>query len=60
MSEPLGRARLSVSMAFVLHAAVSGTWAPRVPALKAQADLSDGELGLALFGMAAGLVAGTR
>ena len=56
----LRRARLSVSITFVLHAAVSGTWAPRVPALKAQAGLSDGELGLALFGIAAGLLIGTR
>ena len=56
----LRRARLSVSVTFVLHATVSGTWAPRVPALKAQAGLTDGELGLALFGMAAGLLLGTR
>jgi MFS family permease len=60
LTEPLRRARLSISATFVLHAAVSGTWGPRVPALKAQAGLSDGELGLALFGMAAGLLAGTR
>jgi MFS family permease len=53
-------ARLSISLAFVLHAAVSGTWGPRLPALKADAGLSDGELGLALFGMAVGLLAGTR
>jgi MFS family permease len=58
--EALRRARLSVSLTFGLHAAVSGTWGPRVPGLKAQAGLSDGELGLALFGLAAGLLAGTR
>lgn len=56
----LRHARLSVSAAFLLHAAVSGTWAPRVPALKDQCDLTDGELGLALVGMAAGLLVGTR
>jgi MFS family permease len=60
MTESLRRARRSISMTFLLHAAVTGTWAPRVPALKAQAGLGDGELGLALFGMAAGLLAGTR
>jgi MFS family permease len=54
------RARIGVSSTFLLHAAVSGTWAPRVPALKEQSDLSDGELGLALVGMAAGLLIGTR
>ena len=58
--EHLGRARVSISFTFVMHAAVSGTWAPRVPALKDQAGISNAELGLALFGMAAGLLAGTR
>jgi MFS family permease len=60
MDAALRRARIGVSATFVLHATVSGTWGPRVPALKAQAGLSDGELGLALFGIAAGLLAGTR
>jgi MFS family permease len=59
-TESLGRTRLSISTMFLLHAAVSGTWAPRVPALKAQSHLTNGELGLALLGMAAGLLAGTR
>jgi MFS family permease len=60
VNHELRRARVSVSAAFVLHAGVSGTWAPRVPALKEQSDLTDGELGLALVGMAAGLLVGTR
>jgi MFS family permease len=56
----LARARVSVSLTFVMHAAVSGTWAPRIPALKDQAGIGNAQLGLALFGMAAGLLAGTR
>src|SRR5262249_40880168 len=52
--------RLAVSVTFMLHAVASATWASRLPALKAQAGLTDGQLGLALFGMAAGLVGGTR
>jgi MFS family permease len=44
----------------MLHAAASATWASRLPALKSQAHLTDGQLGLALFGMAIGLVGGTR
>jgi fucose permease len=54
------RARVSVSLAFMLHAAVCGTWGPRVPAIKADAHMTDGQLGLAFFAMAVGLVAGTR
>jgi fucose permease len=38
---------------------VGGTWMARVPAAKAQAHLSDGTLGLALFAAPAGLVLGT-
>ena len=58
--DDLPRAWRSTSITFVLHAAVAGTWAPRVPALKAQTGITNGELGLALFVMAAGLLAGTR
>src|SRR5205085_5633671 len=39
---------------------VSGTWAPRLPAIKAALGLTNGELGLALAGLAVGLFAGTR
>src|SRR3954468_8268898 len=53
-------ARTSVAAAFLIHATVSGTWAPRLPAIKESLGLSDGELGTALVGLAIGLVAGTR
>jgi MFS family permease len=52
--------RTSVAAAFLIHATVSGTWAPRLPAIKESLGLSDGELGTALVGLAIGLVVGTR
>jgi MFS family permease len=53
-------AYLAVASAFLIHSTVSGTWAPRLPAIKESLDLSDGELGTALVGLAIGLVVGTR
>jgi len=52
--------RRSAASAFAVHAAVSGSWGPRLPAIKADLDLGDGQLGIALAGLAAGLIAGTR
>ena len=54
------QARRGVTVAFVLHAAVFATWAPRVPAIKHGLGLTDGQLGIALFGMTAGVLVGTR
>lgn len=54
------RARASVVGAFALHAAVSGTLGPRLPAIKEQAGITDAELGIALAVFAVGLFAGTR
>jgi MFS family permease len=51
---------MAVSAAFLIHSTVSGTWAPRLPAIKESLGLSDGELGTALVGLAIGLVVGTR
>jgi MFS family permease len=51
---------VAVSAAFLIHSTVSGTWAPRLPAIKESLGLSDGELGTALVGLAIGLVVGTR
>jgi len=53
-------ARASVAAVFLVHAAVSGSLAPRIPAIKADLGLSDGALGGAFTGFAAGLFAGTR
>jgi MFS family permease len=55
-----GSPRVAVSAAFLIHSTVSGTWAPRLPAIKESLELSDGELGTALVGLAVGLLIGTR
>lgn len=57
---PLPGARYSVSAAFLVYAAVFGSWAPRIPDIKHALGLSDGQLGIALMGQAAGALAGTR
>ncbi len=54
------RAYRAVAAAFLIHSTVSGTWAPRLPAIKESLELSDGELGTALVGLAIGLLVGTR
>jgi MFS family permease len=54
------KARASVVGAFALHAAVAGTLGPRLPAVKEQAEITDGELGVALAVFAVGLFVGTR
>ena len=59
-SPALRRARVGVAATFLVHAAVSGTLAPRIPAIKANLDLSNGRLGVALTGFAVGLFVGTR
>jgi MFS family permease len=52
------RARLAISFAFMIHAILAATWGSRLPALMAQAGLSDGQLGLTLFGLAGGMIVG--
>ncbi|SDG74171.1 Fucose permease [Sinosporangium album] len=54
------RARLSVCYSFALLGVVLGVWAARIPAVKADLGLSDGQLSIALFALAAGLVAGMQ
>jgi MFS family permease len=48
-----------VGTAFGVHAVLVGTWAGRVPAIKHGLHLTDGRLAIALFGMAAGTLAGS-
>jgi MFS family permease len=50
----------AVAAAFLIHSTMAGTWAPRLPAIKDSLELSDGELGTALVGLALGLLIGTR
>ena len=52
--------RASIASTFAIHAFVSGSWAPRIPAIKANLHLDAGELGIALMGLAVGLILGTR
>jgi MFS family permease len=47
-------ARRGVTLVFALNGALIGSWAVRIPAVKANLDLSDGTLGLALASIAAG------
>ncbi len=49
----------TLGTAFAVHAALIGTWAGRVPAIKHALHLTDARLGVALFGMAAGTLAGS-
>src|SRR3712207_5436572 len=53
-------AHTGVAAAFLVHSTVSGTWAPRLPAIKDALGLGPGALGTALVGLALGLLAGTR
>lgn len=53
-------ARLSIGSTFLVHAFLSGSWAPRMPAIKQDLGLDESDLGIALLGFAIGLVAGTR
>jgi len=47
-------ARVGVAILFLLNGTIFATWATRIPAVQARLALSPGELGLALFGTAAG------
>ncbi|MEU7984789.1 MFS transporter [Streptosporangium canum] len=53
-------ARRAVSFFFILLGTVSGAWAARIPAVKHDLGLSDGQLSYGLLAVAAGLVVGMR
>ena len=55
----LRRARVATSALFLVQGLVGGVWMARIPAIKAQAHLSDGTLGAALFAVPAGLMLGS-
>lgn len=48
------RARLAVALTFAANGTLFGSWAPRIPEVKATLGLSDGVLGLALLAPGAG------
>jgi hypothetical protein len=54
------RGRVAVATAFLSHSLITGSWASRIPAIKHSLDLTDAQLGVALFGMAAGTLIGGR
>ncbi|QWF77122.1 MFS transporter [Amycolatopsis sp. CA-230715] len=56
ISGELKQARWAVSVVFAVCGAAFGTWLARIPSVQAQAGLSTGELGVGLFGLAAGSV----
>lgn len=60
LPDSLRRARVSVAATFAIHGFISGSWATRIPAIKDDLALGEGELGIALTGLAAGLFLGTR
>jgi MFS family permease len=52
------RARAATTLIFFMTGFVYAAWATRIPAIKADLDLSAGALGLAILGLEAGAVAG--
>jgi MFS family permease len=60
MLPQLRPARVAVAWTFAIHGFVSGSWAPRIPALKSDLGLDNGDLGIAFAGLAVGLFLGTR
>lgn len=56
----LRRARVGISSAFLLVGVVYFTWAARLPAVKDDLGLSNGELAVALIGLEAGALVGLR
>jgi MFS family permease len=56
----LRRARLGAAIAFLLTGLVFSTWAARIPALKAELGLTDGQLAVAFLGLNAGAVLGLQ
>lgn len=49
--------RLAVLVAFFVNGALIASWISRIPAMQIKLDLSEGELGIVLLGMGAGVLA---
>jgi MFS family permease len=60
VSVPLRRNRIAAALLFLLYGTLIGTWTARIPAVKAQLELSDGRLSIALVGLALGAVTGMQ
>jgi MFS family permease len=48
------RAHAATALVFFVHGVVIATWVPRIPAIKERLGLTEGSLGVALLGLAAG------
>jgi MFS family permease len=61
MPDPrLRRARLATAALFLLFGFALGTWTASIPAIKAGVRIDDGQLSLALLGLAAGAITGMQ
>ncbi|WUH96656.1 MFS transporter [Spirillospora sp. NBC_00431] len=56
----LGRARVAVTLAFVVHGLLVAAWVARIPQIKDRLDLSEGSMGVALLGAPIGIVIAVR
>ncbi|MFF5205767.1 MFS transporter [Streptosporangium sp. NPDC000396] len=56
----LVRGRVAVCLLFLLSGMAIGTWTARIPSIKQQLTLSDGQLSLGLLGIAAGAITGMQ
>jgi predicted MFS family arabinose efflux permease len=56
----LRAARLGVTLIFFVHGAIYANWVPRIPLIKRELGLSDGDFGIALLGSPVGVVLGVR
>src|SRR5829696_8202571 len=52
------RARVATAVIFFITGCVYAAWATRIPAIKAELGLSEGQLGLAILGLEAGAIVG--
>ncbi|MGI5147304.1 MFS transporter [Plantactinospora sp. CA-294935] len=56
----LRRGRVAVSLLFLLFGMAIGTWTARIPAVKEELGLTDGQLSVGLLGLAAGAITGMQ
>jgi predicted MFS family arabinose efflux permease len=56
----LRRARVAVSLMFLLYGTILGTWTARIPAVKHRLALTDGQLSFGLLAFAAGAIIGMQ
>ena len=56
MNSSLKKSRAAVLMAFFINGALLATWVSRIPAIQTKLSLSEGNLGLVLLGLSAGVL----